>query len=80
MTKLDEIRAEIYRVSDRRAELWHVLSEGHKPEISAEVRELDQRLERLWDEHRAVKANLRFGDRDDIIKRARHEERLARAA
>ncbi|MDQ2983587.1 MAG: hypothetical protein M3R70_06660 [Actinomycetota bacterium] len=80
MNKLDEIRAEIDRVSDRRTELWHVLSAGHNPEIAADVKELDQRLERLWDEHRAVKAHLRFGDREDIIKRARHEERLARAA
>jgi galactokinase/mevalonate kinase-like predicted kinase len=80
MTKLSEIRAEIDRVSDRRAELWHVLSTGHDAQISADVKDLDQRLERLWDEHRAVKAQLRFGDRDEIIKRARHEERLARAA
>jgi hypothetical protein len=27
-----------------------------------------------------LRAQLRFGDRDEIIKRARHEERLARAA
>ena len=80
MTKLSDIRAEIDRVSDRRAELWHVLSRGYDAQISAEVKELDQRLERLWDEHRSVKAQVRFGDRDEIIRRARHEERLARAA
>jgi hypothetical protein len=80
MSNLSEIQAEIDRLSDRRTELWHVLSLGHDAQISAEVKELDQRLERLWDEHRAVKARLRFGDRDEIIRRARHEERLARAA
>ena len=42
--------------------------------------ELEERLAALWDEQRALKARARFGDRDEIIKRARHEERLARAA
>ena len=40
----------------------------------------EERLERLWDEQRMLKARARFGDREEIIKRARHEERLARAA
>ena len=43
-------------------------------------KEIDARLDGLWDEHRAVKARLRFGDREKIIKRARTEERLLRAA
>ena len=80
MTTLDQIRAEIDRATERRAELWHSLSEGHDPALAAELHELEPRLERLWDEHRALKARARFGDRDEIIKRARHEERLARAA
>jgi hypothetical protein len=80
MTSLDEIRTEIDRATERRAELWHSLSEGHDPELAAELHELEERLARLWDEHRMVKARARFGDREEIIKRARHEERLARAA
>jgi hypothetical protein len=80
MKNLDEIRAEIDRATERRAELWHSLSEGHDPALAAELQELEERLARLWDEHRMVKARARFGDRDEIIKRARHEERLARAA
>ena len=80
MKTLAEIHAEIDRVSDRRADLWQALSEGHDPHVAAELKELEGRLERLWDEHRIVKAQVRFGDRDEIIKRARHEERLARAA
>jgi hypothetical protein len=80
MRTVDEIRAEIDRATERRTELWHQLSEGHDPALAAELRELEERLAALWDEHRMLKARARFGDRDEIIKRARHEERLARAA
>jgi LytS/YehU family sensor histidine kinase len=80
MNTLNEIKAEIERESERRAELWHVLSTGHDAGVAAEIKELEERIQRLWDEERAVRAHLRFGDRDEIIKRARHEERLARAA
>jgi galactokinase/mevalonate kinase-like predicted kinase len=80
MDKLNEIKAEIERASERRAELWHALSTGHDAEIAAEVKNLEDQIQRLWDEERSLRAQLRFGDRDEIIKRARHEERLARAA
>ena len=80
MTAIDEISAEIDRATERRAELWHLLSEGHDPALATELHELEDRIASLWDEHRALKARARFGDRDEIIKRARHEERLARAA
>jgi galactokinase/mevalonate kinase-like predicted kinase len=80
MNTIDEIHAEIEAATERRAELWHVLSEGHDAALAAELRELEERIAALWDEHRTLKARARFGDRDEIIKRARHEERLARAA
>jgi hypothetical protein len=80
MNTLDQIRAEIDSATERRTELWHLLSEGHDPTLAAELHELEERLEGLWDEHRMLKARARFGDREEIIKRARHEERLARAA
>ncbi|MGB2875400.1 MAG: hypothetical protein WBB76_08005 [Gaiellaceae bacterium] len=80
MTTLEQIHAEIDRATERRAELWHLLSEGHDAELAAELHELEERLSALWDEHRTLKARVRFGDREEIIKRARHEERLARAA
>jgi uncharacterized coiled-coil DUF342 family protein len=80
MTKLDEIRGRIDEATARRTELWQRLSEGHDAAASAELHELEERLARLWDEHRILRARLRFGDRDDIIARARHEERLLRAA
>jgi hypothetical protein len=80
MSTLEDIRTEIDRATERRAELWHLLSEGHDPALTAELHELEERIAALWDEQRALRAHERFGDRDEIIKRARHEERLARAA
>ena len=80
MTDIQLIRYDIDRATERRAELWHLLSEGHDAVLAAELHALDERLAALWDEQRMLKARARFGDRDEIIKRARHEERLARAA
>jgi hypothetical protein len=80
MKNLTEIRLEIERATERRAELWHHLSEGRDPVLAAELKELEAGIARLWDEHRSLRAQARFGDRDEIIRRARHEERLARAA
>jgi hypothetical protein len=77
---IDQIKSEIDSATERRAELWHLLSQGHDPALADELHALEERLASLWDEHRAVKAQARFGDRDEIIRRARHEERLARAA
>jgi hypothetical protein len=80
MTDIDQIRDEIDHATERRAELWHLLSEGHDAALAGELHALEERLAALWDEQRSLKARARFGDRDEIIKRARHEERLARAA
>jgi hypothetical protein len=80
MRTLKEIHEEIERLSEERTEFWHKLSDQHDPEVRAEIHAIDARLERLWDEHRTVRARLRFGDRDSIVARARVEERLERAA
>jgi hypothetical protein len=77
---LDDIRLEIERLTARRAELFHALSEGHDPALTREHAEVEEQIARLWDAHRAARARLRFGDRDGIIRRARQEERLERAA
>jgi hypothetical protein len=76
----DQIHTEIERASERRTEVYRQLSEGHTPELAAELKQLDARLEALWNDHRALRARLRFGDPDHIVKRARLEERLERAA
>jgi ABC-type phosphate transport system auxiliary subunit len=80
MTTLSEIHAEIERLSEERAELWHKLSDEYSPEVREEIRRLDAELDHLWDDHRALRAQLRFGDRAAIVARARVEERLERAA
>jgi hypothetical protein len=80
MRTLTEIKSEIDKLSDRRADVLHELSYGHNPTLTDEHKRLDEQLAALWEEQRAVRANIRFGDRDLIIQRARHEERLSRAA
>ena len=80
MRTLEEIHAEIEILSEERTELWHRLSDQHDPEVRAEIHAIDEKLDRLWDEHRVIRARLRFGDRESIVARARVEERLERAA
>jgi hypothetical protein len=77
---LTEIRAEIERASEERSSLLHRLSAGHDIVLANELRELDSRIAELWDEHREARVRARFGDRNDIIRRARLEERIDRAA
>ena len=67
-------------LSDRRATVLKKLSEGHNPELTAEHKDLDAKIAELLDEQRALRVTIRFGDRDLIIQRARHEERLCRTA
>lgn len=80
MRTLNRIHEEIERLSEERTELWHRLSAEYDPEIRNDIRALDARLDGLWDEHRSLRARLRFGDREAIVARARVEERLERAA
>ncbi len=80
MRDLKDIRLEIEETTERRAELWHALSEGHDPKLAAELEQLNEQLDELWREHRETRAQVRFGERDKIIQRARAEERLHRAA
>jgi hypothetical protein len=75
-----EIKQEIDRLTERRSEVLHLLAEGYTAELSNEHQGLEERLAALWDEHRHARVAFRFGDRDRIIERARHEERLSRAA
>jgi cell division protein FtsB len=80
MRTLKEIKQDIDRLSDRRSTVLQQLSEGHNPELASEHKKLNEEIAELWDEQRLARASIRFGDRDLIIQRARHEERLSRAA
>ena len=80
MKTLEDIHREIDRASERRTEVYQLLSEGHDAALAAELKLLGNRLDALWAEHRALKARLRFGDRAKIVARARTEERLERHA
>ena len=80
MRTIDDIRIEIEELTQRRAEVMHELSTGHDTVLAAEHKELEERIAGLWDEQRAARAERRWGDREVIIKRARAEERLERAA
>jgi hypothetical protein len=78
MRTMREIREELERAVERRAELWHELGEGVDPAKSAEAAELSQKIDELWAEARALRALSTFGPTDAIRARARAEERLER--
>ena len=80
MRTIADIHAEIGVLSEQRTELWNLLSRGRNETARDEIKQIDERLQALWDEHRAERARIRFGERDDIVRRARAEERLERAA
>ena len=80
MGTLADIHTEIERLSEHRTTLWNLLSQGRNEAVVQEVKEIDAQLQTLWDQHRAERARIRFGERDEIVRRARAEERLERAA
>jgi hypothetical protein len=75
-----EIHTQIEELSETRQELWHRLSGGLDSAVAGEIKQLDAQLEDLWETLRHEKARLRFGEREEIVRRARAEERLERAA
>lgn len=79
MTPL-QLHTEIEQLSEERQELWQRLSEGLDTSVQGQIKDLDARLQELWQALRTEKARLRFGEREEIVRRARAEERLERAA
>jgi hypothetical protein len=80
MSTIADIHSQIDELSVQRAALWNSLSGGRDPATVEAIKRLDERLAGLWAAIRAERARIRFGERDDIVKRARAEERLERAA
>lgn len=77
---IERLHLEIDDLSAQRTALWHRLSGGRDPETIQEIKQLDARLDELWAACRAERARIRFGEREEIVKRARADERLERAA
>jgi hypothetical protein len=75
-----QIHTEIERLSEERQVLWQRLSDGLDPTVKNDIKQIDERLQELWHVLRMEKARLRFGEREEIVRRARAEERLERAA
>jgi DNA-binding transcriptional regulator GbsR (MarR family) len=75
-----QIHEEIEQLSETRQDLWHRLSDGLDTSVKDEIKALDERLQELWQTLRLEKARIRFGEREEIVRRARAEERLERAA
>ena len=80
MNTIPEIQAEIERLSEQRTELYTELSRRRSEAVRQGIKQIDERLQTLWDQHRAERARIRFGEREDIVRRARAEDRLDRAA
>ena len=76
----NQLHTEIEQLSEERQVLWQRLSEGLDTSVQGQIKELDARLQELWQALRSEKARLRFGEREEIVRRARAEERLERAA
>jgi hypothetical protein len=76
----NQLHIQIEQLSEERQELWQRLSEGLDTSVQGQIKELDARLQELWQALRIEKARLRFGEREEIVRRARAEERLERAA
>jgi hypothetical protein len=73
-----EIRKDLEAATERRTALWEDLSKGLDMQKSAEAAALSKRIEELWAELRTSQARARFGPSEDIIARARAEDRLDR--
>jgi hypothetical protein len=76
--RLATVEAELELAVARRTELWHEQSLDPDPSVSAEVKALSDRINRLWAEARARRACVRAGSRERILRRVRAEARFER--
>lgn len=78
MRTVNEIKLEIERATERRAELWRRLGAGHNAAEAAELARLNSRLAELWEELRTARTRQRFGPPEAILRRADREKRIER--
>jgi hypothetical protein len=75
---ISEIRDELDRASERRAELWAELAREHAEASASELASLNARIAELWDELRTTQVRERFGSPEPILQRAERDRRLER--
>ena len=80
MRTLNDIRRELDDATERRAGLWEELGEGFDAVKSAEAAQLTRHIEDLWSEARIARARAQFGPSEEIITKARAQDRLDREA
>lgn len=73
-----EIRSDLERATERRAELWRELGKGRDPALVAELARLNARIDELWEELRTTRTRSRFGPVEAIVRRADRDRRLER--
>jgi hypothetical protein len=76
LLRLRDISDELEVLSERRSELWH--ESPRTAEITAEIRQLSARIERLWAMYRWLRGAICHGSYERIRVRARREEELER--
>jgi hypothetical protein len=75
---ISEIRDELDRAAERRAELWAKLARGRDDESASELASLNARIAELWEELRTTQVRERFGSPEPILQRAERDRRLER--
>ena len=78
MRSISEIRDELNRATERRAELWGELARAHDEEPAAELARLNARVAELWEELRTTQVREQFGSPEPILQRAERDRRLER--
>ena len=76
MRAIEQIRQELEAAAQERQALRESRIGSDSAAIAAHGRVLDERVAELWAELRTAKAQVRFGPRDTIVRRARSEERF----
>jgi hypothetical protein len=76
--RLATVEAELEDAMARRTELRKEQSLNPGPRVTADVKALSDRIDRLWAEARLRRACVRAGSRERIISRVRAEARFER--
>lgn len=76
LAHLDRISARIDELASRRSALWTTVRDDAS---RAEIREIERRIERLWEAYRWLRGAAVHGSHQEIVYRARVESELERS-